>query len=65
MVRKTFFSFDYKYAWNVNKIRRMRNVRSTPAAGFENASLWEEAKKKGDEEALAHWIEEAAKLAGN
>jgi hypothetical protein len=22
-------------------------------------------QKKGDEEALAHWIEEAAKLAGN
>jgi hypothetical protein len=49
MVRKTFFSFDYKYAWKVNKIRRMRNVVSTSAAGFENASLWEEAKKKGDQ----------------
>jgi len=28
----------------------MRNVRSTSAAGFEDASLWEEAKKKGDQE---------------
>jgi hypothetical protein len=50
MARKTFFSFDYKYAWKVSQIRRMRNVRSTSAAGFEDASLWEEAKKKSDQE---------------
>jgi len=50
MARKTFFSFDYKYAWKVSQIRRMRNVRSTSAAGFEDTSLWEEAKKKSDQE---------------
>ena len=50
MARKTFFSFDYKYAWKVSQIRRMRNVRSTSAAGFEDATLWEEAKKKSDQE---------------
>ena len=50
MVHKTFFSFDYKYVWKVNQIRNMRNIRSTSATGFEDASLWEEAKKKGDQE---------------
>jgi hypothetical protein len=46
MARRTFFSFDYKYVWKVNQIRRMRNVISTSAAGFEDASLWEEAIRK-------------------
>ena len=50
MAHRTFFSFDYKYVWKVNQIRNMRNVRSTSAAGFEDASLWKEAKKKGDQE---------------
>ncbi len=58
MGHKTFFSFDYKYAWKVNQIRRIRNVRSTSAAGFEDASLWEEAKKKGDQE-VHRMIDEA------
>jgi hypothetical protein len=50
MARRTFFSFDYKYAWKVNQIRRMRNVISTSSAGFEGTSLWEEARRKGDQE---------------
>ena len=50
MAHITFFSFDYKYVWKVNQIRNMRNVRGTSAAGFEDASLWEEAKKRGDQE---------------
>jgi hypothetical protein len=49
MARRTFFSFDYKYAWKVNQIRRMRNVISTSSVGFEDTSLWEEARKKGDQ----------------
>lgn len=50
MARRTFFSFHYKYVWKVNQIRSMPNVIGTSAAGFQDASLWEEAKKKGDKE---------------
>ena len=49
MARRTFFSFNYtKDVWRVNQIRSMPNVIGTAAAGFQDASLWEEAKKKGD-----------------
>lgn len=50
MARRTFFSFHYKYVWKVNQIRSMTNIIGTAAAGFQDASLWEEAKKKGDKE---------------
>lgn len=50
MARRVFFSFDYKHVWRVNQIRSMTNVIGTAAAGFQDASLWEEAKKKGDTE---------------
>jgi len=50
MARRVFFSFDYKYVWKVNQIRSLPNVVGTAAAGFQDASLWEEAKKKGDKE---------------
>ena len=48
MARRCFFSFHYKHVWKVNQIRSMTNVIGTAAAGFQDASLWEEAKKKGD-----------------
>lgn len=50
MARRVFFSFHYKHVWKVNQIRSMPNVIGTAAAGFQDASLWEEAKKKGDKE---------------
>lgn len=50
MARRVFFSFHYKYVWKVNQIRCMTNVIGSAAAGFQDASLWEEAKKKGDKE---------------
>lgn len=50
MARRVFFSFDYNYVWKVNQIRSMTNVVGTAAAGFQDASLWEESKKKGDRE---------------
>ncbi len=50
MARRVFFSFHYDYVWKVNQIRSMPNVIGTSAAGFQDASLWEEAKKKGDKE---------------
>ncbi len=48
MARRVFFSFDYKHVWKVNQIRSMPNVIGSAAAGFVDASIWEEAKKKGD-----------------
>lgn len=53
MARRTFFSFDYRYVWKVNQIRNMPEVTGVAAAGFSDASLWEEAKKKGDKEIKA------------
>lgn len=50
MARRVFFSFHYKYVWKVNQIRSMPNITGTAAAGFQDGSLWEEAKKKGDKE---------------
>lgn len=50
MARRVFFSFHYKYVWKVNQIRSMPNIIGTAAAGFHDASLWEEAKKKGVKE---------------
>lgn len=50
MARKVFFSFDYNYVWKVNQIRSMTNIIGCAAAGFQDASIWEEAKKKGDKE---------------
>jgi len=48
MARRTFFSFNYgKDIWRVNQIRNIPNIIGTGAAGFQDASLWEEAKKKG------------------
>lgn len=48
MARRVFFSFHYKYVWKVNQIRSIPNVTRTAAAGFQDASLWEKAKAKGD-----------------
>ncbi|MCK4809873.1 MAG: TIR domain-containing protein [Candidatus Omnitrophica bacterium] len=49
MTRRVFFSFNYnKDVWRVNQIRSMPNIIGSAAAGFHDASLWEEAKKKGD-----------------
>ena len=49
MARKTFFSFHYQQdVWRVNQIRSIPNITGCAAAGFQDASLWEEAKKKGD-----------------
>ena len=60
MARRVFFSFDYRYVWKVNQIRNMPNVIGTAAAGFQDASLWEEAKKKSDK-AIKAMIDEGLK----
>jgi len=49
MARRVFFSFHYQRdIWRVNQIRSIPNVTGVAAAGWADASLWEEAKKKGD-----------------
>jgi len=50
VARKVFFSFHYQMdIWRVNQIRMAHIVEGTAAAGFHDASLWEEAKRKGDD----------------
>jgi len=50
MARRVFFSFHYQRdVWRVNQIRNIPNIIGSAAAGFQDASLWEEAKKKGDD----------------
>lgn len=53
MARRVFFSFHYQRdIWRVNQIRNIPNVTGCAAAGFQDASLWEEAKAKGGIERL-------------
>lgn len=47
MARNVFFSFHYKHVWRVNQVRSLPNIIGTAAAGFRDASLWEESKAKG------------------
>ena len=49
MARRVFYSFHYQRdIWRINQIRSIPNITGCSAAGFQDASLWEEAKKKGD-----------------
>jgi len=49
MARKVFFSFHYQRdLWRVNVVRNSSVVEGVAAAGFHDASLWEEAKRNGD-----------------
>lgn len=50
MPRKVFFSFHYgRDLWRVNVVRNSGLIEGFAAAGFHDASLWEETKKKGDD----------------
>ena len=54
MARRVFFSFHYQQdIWRVNQIRNIPNVIGCSAAGFQDASLWEEAEKKGPDAIMA------------
>jgi hypothetical protein len=49
MARKVFFSFHYERdIWRVNVVRNSGAIEGISAAGFHDASLWEETKRKGD-----------------
>jgi hypothetical protein len=58
MARRVFFSFHYADIWRVNVVRNSHVVDGTAVAGFQDGSLWEEAKKKGDE-AVKKMIDDA------
>lgn len=48
-MRQVFFSFHYQRdIWRANVVRNSGVVIGESAAGFRDASLWEEAKRKGD-----------------
>jgi hypothetical protein len=49
MARRVFFSFHYQRdLWRVNVVRNSGAIEGISAAGFHDASLWEETKRKGD-----------------
>lgn len=51
MARRTFFSFHYQRdIFRVNQVRRSGQFKPDDEANFFDASLWEEAKLKGDAE---------------
>lgn len=50
MARRVFFSFHYERdIWRANVVRNCWVTQDREAAGFWDASLWEEAKKRGDD----------------
>ena len=50
MARRVYFSFHYQEdIFRVNIIRKSGVVTGGAAAGFQDASLWEKTKRKGDE----------------
>src|SRR3954462_13232725 len=50
MARKVFFSFHYERdLWRVNVVRNSGMVEGLSAAGFNDRSLWEETKRRGDD----------------
>lgn len=49
MARRAFFSFHYERdIWRANVVRNSWVAQDRQAAGYFDASIWEEAKKKGD-----------------
>src|SRR5207245_82933 len=46
---RTFFSFHYQRdIWRVNIVRNSNMIDGAAAAGWHDASLWEETKRQGD-----------------
>jgi hypothetical protein len=50
MARRVFFSFHYQRdLWRANVVRNSGLIEGLSAAGFHDASAWEEARRKGDD----------------
>jgi hypothetical protein len=61
MARYVFFSFHYQRdIVRVNQIRNLPEIVDKAAAGFKDASLWEDAKKKSDD-AIKNLIDDGLK----
>ena len=61
MARRVFFSFHYQRdVWRANVVRNSGVVIGSAAAGFTDASIWEETKRKGDA-AIKRLIDEGLK----
>lgn len=61
MARRVFFSFHYERdIWRANVVRNSWVTQDREAAGFWDASLWETAKKEGDE-AIKRMIDKGLK----
>lgn len=59
MARKVFFSFHYhRDLWRANVVRNVGVIDGISAAGFHDASIWEEANKNGDD-AVKRLIDQA------
>ena len=59
--RRVFFSFHYAQdVWRASNIRNSGQFDAVAAAGWKDASLWEEAKRKGSEE-ICHLIDDGLK----
>ena len=59
MARRTFFSFHYeKDVWRASVVRNSDVTKSDVDAEWIDASLWEEAKEKGDD-AIKRLIDDA------
>jgi hypothetical protein len=59
MARRVFFSFHYERdVWRANVVRNSWVTQDRVAAGFWDASLWEEAKRRGDA-AIKRMIDDA------
>lgn len=61
MARRVYFAFHYQRdIWRVNVVRNSWVTQDREAAGFYDASLWEDSKKKGDD-AIKRMINEGLK----
>ena len=51
MARRVFFSFHYDEGdiWRVNVVRNSGAIEGIAAAGFHDTTLWEEAKRQGED----------------
>src|SRR5208282_3822493 len=61
MARRVFFSFHYERdVWRAGQVRNSWVTKDREGAGFWDAAVWEEVKKKGNE-AIEKWIDDQLK----
>ena len=61
MARRTFFSFSYERdCWRAGQVRNSWVTKDRESAGFWDAVVWEEVKKKS-KDAIEKWIDDQLK----